>query len=100
MMAMLAESPLSPDRPTQTVWRGKRRPDGWARGSGGLGVRTTSRQPWVRSKTGTGGVFRIENVGLTASRCMRTDDDTKRGDARARPEDIKGVIPGAVDVAD
>lgn len=47
-----------------------------------------------------GGVFRIEKVGLTASRRMRTDDDTKRGDARARPDDMNGVIPGAVDVAD
>jgi hypothetical protein len=99
-MAMLAESPLSPERPTQMVWRGRKRPDGWAGDSGGLGARTTSRQPLVARKTGIGGVFKIENVGLTASRRMRTDDDTKRGDARARPEDINGVMPGAVDVAD
>jgi hypothetical protein len=34
-MAMLAESPLSPEGATQTVWRGRRRPDGgWERGLG------------------------------------------------------------------
>jgi hypothetical protein len=31
---------------------------------------------------------------------MRTDDETKRGEAFALPEDINGVIPGAVEVAD
>jgi hypothetical protein len=35
MMAMFAESPLSPERPTQTVWRGRRRPDGWMKGGVG-----------------------------------------------------------------
>jgi hypothetical protein len=32
---MLAESPLSPERATQTVWRGRRRPDGGWEGGGG-----------------------------------------------------------------
>jgi hypothetical protein len=38
--------------------------------------------------------------GCTASRRIRTEDEMNRGEGFARPEDIKGVIPGAVDVAD
>jgi hypothetical protein len=37
---------------------------------------------------------------VRASREIRIDEETKRGDAFARPEDVNGVIPGAVDVAD
>jgi hypothetical protein len=42
----------------------------------------------------------IDTCGWTASRRISTEDEMNRGEAFARPEDIKGVIPGAVDVAD
>ena len=42
----------------------------------------------------------VATMGFTASRFTRTDEETKRGEAFARPDDISGVIPGAVDVAD
>jgi hypothetical protein len=42
----------------------------------------------------------IWTIGVTASREIRIDEDTKRGDDFARPEDVSWVIPGAVDVAD
>jgi hypothetical protein len=38
--------------------------------------------------------------GITTLRETRTDEDTKRGDAFARPDAVSGVIPAAVDVAD
>ena len=42
----------------------------------------------------------VDTSGCTASRRIRTEDEMNRGEDFARPEDIKGVIPGAVDVAD
>jgi hypothetical protein len=42
----------------------------------------------------------IWTIGVTASREIRIDEDIKRGDDFARPEDVSWVIPGAVDVAD
>jgi hypothetical protein len=44
-MAIFAESPLSPDRPTQSLWRVRGRPDRCAKVSGGGGDRRTFRQP-------------------------------------------------------
>jgi hypothetical protein len=54
----------------------------------------------VERGTGVGGEEEVATRGVTASRRMRTDEETKRGEAFARPEDINGVIPGAVEVAD
>ena len=42
----------------------------------------------------------VVSCAVTAERWINRDDETNRGDAFARPEDISGVIPGAVDVAD
>jgi hypothetical protein len=100
MMAIFAESPLSPDRPTQTVWRGRRRPEGWMNGGGDGCVGCTSWQPVVERGIGVGGKDDVATRGVTASRRMRIEEETKRGDDFARPEDINGVIPGAVEVAD
>ena len=50
--------------------------------------------------TGVGGEEEVATRGVTASRRMRTDEETKREEAFALPEDINGVIPGAVEVAD
>lgn len=100
MMAMFAESPLSPERPTQTMWRGTRRPDGWTKGGSGDEDGVRSRQPDVKKGTGVGGEKEVATRAVTKSRRTRTDEETKRGEAFARPEDIKGVIPGAVEVAD
>ena len=100
MIAILAESPLSPERPTQTACRGRRRPDVGTRGKGGRVEGGTSRHPSDERETGIAGLFRTEKVGFTALRAIRTEEETNRGEARARPDDVKGVIPGAVDVAD
>ena len=59
-----------------------------------------SRQPCEESGTCCRADVPVDTIGMTESRLTRTDDKINRGDAFARPEDINGVIPGAVDVAD
>jgi hypothetical protein len=54
----------------------------------------------VERGIGVGGEDDVATRGVTASRRMRIEEKMKRGDAFARPEDINGVIPGAVEVAD
>ena len=99
---MFAESPLSPERPTQTACRGSRRPEAYeiaVSASDGV-ANVTSWHPSEDSGTLLGVEREIDVVGTTASRRIRTEDDTNRGDAVARPDDVRGVIPGAVEVAD
>jgi hypothetical protein len=100
MIAIFAESPLSPERPMQTAWRGSTRPDGWTKGDGSGRGGATSLQPFELRGIVVMGEVEVTTRGWTALREISIEDDTNRGEAFARPEDIKGVIPGAVEVAD
>jgi phage host-nuclease inhibitor protein Gam len=59
-----------------------------------------SRQPFVIMGRQFCEEVAVETDGRTASRRIRTEEEINRGDALARPEEVNGVIPGAVDVVD
>jgi len=69
-MAMFAESPLSPERPTQTAYRGSRRPEGCEKepSVSDETIRVTSWQPSEDSGVFLGGDLEIDIIGVTASR--------------------------------
>jgi len=93
---------LSPERPTQTAYRGSRRPDGCENEPSDSDdvVKVMSSHPSEDSGILVGDELEMDIIGKTASRRIRIDDDTNRGEAFARPDDVRGVIPGAVEVAD
>jgi len=47
-----------------------------------------------------GGSEEVETLVDIKSREISTEEATNRGEAFALPDDVRGVIPGAVDVAD